>query len=72
MTERKVTVVDGKGGGPMFRAIGTCDIDGNGTTFDLPDGQPFQCAGPFVLLVCMCARGRLSNFCSPTQLLTPT
>jgi redox-sensitive bicupin YhaK (pirin superfamily) len=50
MAERKVVVVDGKGGGPMFRAIGTCDIDGNGTTFDLPDGSPFQSAGPFVLL----------------------
>ena len=36
-------------GGIVNRLMGTCDIDGNGTTFNLPDGSPFECAGPFIL-----------------------
>ena len=36
-------------GGVLCRALGTCDIDGNGITFNKPDGSSFECAGPFVL-----------------------
>ena len=35
---------------PVYRALGTCDIDGNGTALNLPCGSAFECAGPFVLL----------------------
>lgn len=54
--ERSVQVVPAKGMGPpgappvMCRQFGTVDIDGNGTTLNMPDGTPLTNAGPFVLL----------------------
>ena len=63
-SSRLKVVVDGKGMGPMFRALGTADIDGNGTPFQLPDGAPFECAGPFVLLDVV-AMPSAANFKAP-------
>ena len=63
-SSRLKVVVDGKGMGPMFRALGTADIDGNGTPFQLPDGAPFECAGPFILLDVV-AMPSAANFKAP-------